>query len=94
MYFDEPIAALGSPLIPNEINPAAMTAQLQGPLTRVNAQINVLLERIQTSTLPNQSDILQLQLMVQQYTNLLQLNSSLLKDYYDSEKQIITNLSS
>jgi hypothetical protein len=94
MYFDNPIAAVGSPLIPNEINPSQITFAIQTPLNRLNADINVLLERVQNSTLPNQSDILQLQLEVQQYTNLLQLTSSLLKDYYDSEKQIITNMSS
>ena len=92
MYFDN--AVVSGFLIPNGVDPSTITASLQQPINALNQQINVLLMRIQNNPTPNQGDILQLQLAVQQYNNLIQLTSSVNKAFYDSEKAVITNIAS
>lgn len=92
MYFDNSVVS--GFLIPNGVDPSTITADVQAPINALNQQMNVLLTRIQNNPTPNQGDILQLQIVAQQYNNLIQLVSSLNKAYYDCEKQVITNMAS
>lgn len=91
MYFDNSIVA--GYLVPNGVTPSQVAGQLQSPLMALNQQINVLLAKIQSNPTPNEADILQLQLVAQQYNNLILLTSSVNKAFYDTEKQVISNIS-
>jgi hypothetical protein len=92
MYFDN--AVVSGFLIPNGVDPSTITADIQSPINALNQQMNVLLTRIQNNPTPNQGDILQLQIVSQQYNNLIQLVSSVNKAFFDCEKQVITNMAS
>lgn len=74
-------------LIPNYNTPAVN-------LDALNNQINILLTQIQGNPSPSQGSVVRLQLAVQQFTNILQLQSSVTKSILDAQKTIINNISS
>lgn len=92
MYFDNSVVS--GFLIPNGVDPSVITSNIQAPINALNQQMTVLLARIQDNPTPNQGDILQLQLVAQQYNNLIDLVSSVNKAYYDCEKSVIQNMAS
>jgi hypothetical protein len=81
-------------LIPDYFDPSTVATSLQTPLDVLNNQVNVLLGQIDGNPTPNQGTIVQLQMAVQQFTNLLQLDSAITKNIEDAQKTIINNISS
>jgi|GEM_PF-5763599 len=91
VYFNSQ-AIVNGYFVPNGVTPSVIMGSMQAPINQLNQQINVMLNRIQSNPTPNQADILQLQLLIGQYNNLLLASSQMLKAYYDTEKQIIGNI--
>jgi type III secretion apparatus needle protein len=73
---------------------ASITNQLGGALAQQEQQLNMQLTELQNSPNPSQQDLVVFQANLQLWTNLLQLESSIIKIYGDTMKQVVNNAGS
>ena len=88
------VPAIGGIQMMGGVNASNILEVMSNPIAIKNEQINVMLQQIASSPTPSQTDIVQLQMYVEQYNNYILLTSSTIKSQEDNQKQVINNISS
>lgn len=79
---------------PSQFNLNNVTNMIGGGLSGVENSMMQMLQQIQSEPNPSMTDLLAFQMNLQVYSSMIQLDSSIIKIYGDTMKQIVVNTGS
>ena len=78
----------------NAVDLTSMVDPINNGLAQLEQDMEAMLQDIQNNPTPSQAELLQFQTMVAMWSNLVQLESSVIKQYGDAIKQVVINTGS
>lgn len=82
------------PMFASNFTLDSVTTQLGNALQPEEMNLNAELQQLQSNPNPSQQDLVIFQATMQIWTNLIQMESSIVKVYGDTMKQVVTNMGS